>query len=35
MRRLRDPVLCGDGRDTVKADRRDRVGKECERVFRR
>lgn len=32
--RLRDLVLCGDGLDTVKADRRDRVGKTCERVFR-
>lgn len=30
-----DIVGCGAGRDTVLADRRDRVGRDCERVTRR
>jgi Ca2+-binding RTX toxin-like protein len=30
-----DTVVCGPGRDTVIADRRDRVGNDCERVSRR
>ena len=32
---VRDTMLCGPGRDTVRADRRDRVGRDCERVSRR
>jgi hypothetical protein len=32
--KVRDAVNCGPGRDTVKADRRDRVAKTCERVRR-
>lgn len=31
----RDEVTCGRGRDKVFADRRDRVRRSCERVFRR
>ncbi|MDQ4026186.1 MAG: hypothetical protein M3217_11975, partial [Actinomycetota bacterium] len=31
----RDRISCGRGRDTVIADRRDRVGRDCERVRRR
>lgn len=31
----RDHVRCGPGRDTVVADRHDRVSKDCERVIRR
>jgi hypothetical protein len=31
----RDRVICGRGRDTVLADRRDRVHRSCERVRRR
>ncbi len=34
-RRTADIVACGSGRDTVFADRRDRVSRDCERVFRR
>ena len=30
-----DTVRCGSGRDTVSADRRDRVARDCERVRRR
>ncbi|HEX8741623.1 MAG TPA: hypothetical protein VF712_00675 [Thermoleophilaceae bacterium] len=30
-----DTVACGSGRDTVTADRRDRVARDCERVSRR
>lgn len=30
-----DIVRCGRGRDLVRADRRDRVGRDCERVVRR
>ena len=30
-----DVVDCGRGRDVVRADRRDRVGRSCERVIRR
>jgi uncharacterized repeat protein (TIGR01451 family) len=30
----RDSVTCGSGRDTVKADRADRVARDCERVSR-
>jgi Ca2+-binding RTX toxin-like protein len=30
----RDFIACGAGRDTVKADRRDRVSRDCERVVR-
>lgn len=30
----RDRITCGRGRDTVIADRRDRVGRDCERVRR-
>jgi hypothetical protein len=30
-----DAVVCGPGRDTVTADRRDRVNRDCERVRRR
>jgi Ca2+-binding RTX toxin-like protein len=30
----RDRITCGSGRDTVKADRTDRVAKDCERVSR-
>lgn len=33
--RLRDVVMCGDGRDTVLADRRDAIAGDCERVRRR
>jgi hypothetical protein len=33
-RGARDIVRCGPGRDTVIADRRDRVGNDCERVKR-
>lgn len=31
----RDKIRCGPGRDTVAADRRDRVARDCERVRRR
>jgi hypothetical protein len=31
----RDVISCGSGRDRVVADRRDRVGRDCERVTRR
>ena len=31
----RDRIACGRGRDTVVADRRDRVARDCERVRRR
>lgn len=31
----RDSVSCGSGRDRVIADRRDRTGRDCERVIRR
>ena len=31
----RDSISCGSGRDTVSADRRDRVRSDCERVSRR
>jgi hypothetical protein len=31
----RDTVNCGRGRDVVRADRRDRVRRNCERVIRR
>jgi len=35
-RRVRDTVRCGTGRrDTALVDRRDRVARDCERVFRR
>jgi Ca2+-binding RTX toxin-like protein len=34
-RRTRDDVACGPGHDTVLADRRDRVARDCERVTRR
>ena len=30
-----DRVRCGPGRDTVRADRADRVGRDCERITRR
>ena len=30
----RDRVVCGKGRDVVRADRSDRVGRSCERVLR-
>jgi hypothetical protein len=30
----RDRIYCGPGRDAVKADRRDRVARDCERVAR-
>ncbi len=30
----RDSVDCGSGRDEVRADRRDFVSRDCERVFR-
>jgi hypothetical protein len=33
--RVVDAVACGPGRDTVTADRRDRVNRDCERVSRR
>jgi Ca2+-binding RTX toxin-like protein len=29
-----DTISCGSGRDTVAADRRDRIGRDCERVSR-
>ena len=29
-----DTITCGSGRDTVRADRRDRVARDCERVRR-
>ena len=32
---LVDAIACGPGRDTVTADRRDRVNRDCERVRRR
>jgi endoglycosylceramidase len=31
----RDRVRCGGGRDLARADRRDRIGRTCERVIRR
>jgi Ca2+-binding RTX toxin-like protein len=31
---VRDKVRCGDGRDSVSADRRDSVASDCERVSR-
>ena len=31
----RDTISCGKGRDSVTADRNDRVGRDCERVSRR
>lgn len=31
----RDTVICGRGRDLVRADRRDRISRTCERVIRR
>lgn len=31
----KDYIRCGPGRDTVYADKRDRVSKDCERVIRR
>lgn len=33
--KARDRIDCGKGRDTVVADRKDRVGRSCERVKRR
>jgi hypothetical protein len=33
--RARDKVRCGAGRDRVRADRKDRVRKSCERIRRR
>jgi Ca2+-binding RTX toxin-like protein len=30
----RDAISCGPGRDSVKADRRDRIARDCERVVR-
>lgn len=33
--RTRDVLRCGPGRDKVFADRRDRIGRDCERVSRR
>jgi hypothetical protein len=33
--RQRDRVACGAGRDGVIADRADRIGRDCERIFRR
>jgi Ca2+-binding RTX toxin-like protein len=31
---VRDHIKCGPGRDAVKADKRDRVARDCERVVR-
>ena len=31
---MRDHIICGAGFDAVKADRRDRVARDCERVVR-
>jgi Ca2+-binding RTX toxin-like protein len=31
---MRDRIICGPGFDSVKADRRDRVARDCERVLR-
>jgi Ca2+-binding RTX toxin-like protein len=33
--RFRDRIACGSGRDSVVADRRDLVARDCERVARR
>jgi hypothetical protein len=32
---IRDRVNCGSGRDTVTADRKDKIARNCERVTRR
>ena len=30
----RDIIICGPGKDKVKADRKDRVARDCERLVR-
>jgi hypothetical protein len=32
--RIKETVNCGSGRDKVRADRRDKVSRNCERVIR-